>query len=87
MMKIEPDKLVEELKDFVNEELLNGEEDIDVEENLLRDGMIDSIGMVRFVTYIQENYDLIIPAEDLTIENFQSLQIIADYLNNRELNG
>ena len=76
--------LSQDLKNFVNEELLTGGITVDVGDNLLKNGMVDSIGMVRLVGFIEENYQITVPPEDFTIENFQSVKIIADYLQNRK---
>ena len=75
--------LPQELKDFVNEELLGGELDVGVDDNLLKNGMVDSIGMVRLVAFIEESYEVSIPPEDFTIENFQSIKVISNYLQER----
>ena len=78
---------IQELKNFVNEELLSGDLTIEVDDNLLRNGMVDSIGMVRLVGFIEENYQISIPPEDFTIENFQSVKVIAEYLQTQENKG
>ncbi len=73
----------EMLKNFISTELLNNGKQIDAEENLLMDGMIDSIGMLRLVTFVEEEFNLKIPYEDLTIENFRSVNVISGYLEKR----
>ena len=73
----------ESLKKFVREELLNNSVEVDVNENLLTDGMVDSLGMLRIVTYIEELLNIKIPHEDLLIENFRTIRVIAGYLQQR----
>ena len=70
-----------DLQNFVVEELLNGTS-VESNDNLLEDGMVDSIGLVRLIAYIEETYQLIIPPEDFTIENFQTIAALTNYLNN-----
>ena len=65
---------------YVTEELLN-DEPIDAEEPLLADGVVDSLGMMRLVAFIEEAYDISIPPEHFTIENFRTIAAIAEYLN------
>jgi len=79
-------EILQELRSFVSEELFGGDLVIEFDDNLLRDGMVDSIGMVRLVAFIEENYQINIPPEDFTIENFQSIKIIGTYLQTR-VNG
>lgn len=65
---------------FVTEELLSSSVEVEAEDNLLADGMVDSIGMLRLVTYIEELTQITIPQEDLVIENFRTIKIITRYL-------
>ena len=68
------------LKCFVTEELLNNDMDIDDDDNLLADELVDSIGLIRIVAFIEETYGMEIPPEDVVIENFRTISLIADYL-------
>lgn len=70
----------ETLKQFISEELLNSQINVNVDDNLLSDGMLDSLSMVRLVGFIEETFDFQIPPEDLVIENFRTITVIADYL-------
>lgn len=64
---------------FIGEELLSGGR-IGYEENLLSDGMIDSLGMLRLVGFIEETYGWQVPPEDFTIENFRTIEVLSHYL-------
>jgi acyl carrier protein len=68
-----------QLLQFVNEELLSGNE-IGSDDNLLADGFVDSLGMMRLVALVQERSGTTIPPQDLTIENFRNIDAIVDYL-------
>ena len=74
------------LQNYITSELLNGQQNLATEDNLLSDGRVDSIGMVRLIGFIEENLGVVIPPEDFTIENFESIEIITSYLK-RRLNG
>ena len=71
------------LEKFVLDELLEDLDALDPHENLLVDGMIDSLGMVRLVAFIEEELNVTVPPEDFVIENFQTLNIIGGYLKRR----
>ena len=71
------------LKTYIRTELLSGQQDVDDDDNLLSDGMVDSIGMLRLVGFIEEHLQLSVPPEDFTIENFRTVGVIADYLARR----
>ena len=67
---------------YIREELLGGQE-VSAEQDLLSDGMIDSIGMVRLVTFLDEEFNVSVPPEDFTIENFGSVSNIDGYLRSK----
>ena len=75
--------LEETLQHYIRHELLNGQHDLTTDDNLLTDGMVDSIGMVRLIGFIEENFGVEIPPEDFTIENFETIKIITSYLRER----
>lgn len=73
----------ESLARFVTEEILDQEELVSHDDNLLSDGMVDSLGMLRLVAYIEAEFATKIPPEDFTIENFRTIDIIGNYLDGR----
>lgn len=75
----------EALIKFVTRELLNSSLEVEADDNLLSDGMVDSMGMLRLVSYIEELMQLTIPHEDLVIENFRTIKAIVEYLEQREV--
>lgn len=65
---------------FVTEELLDQDESVDPDEDLLADGMVDSLGMMRLVAFIGQELDYKVPPGDLTIENFRTIGLLSGYL-------
>lgn len=65
---------------FVSEELLQNGEPVDFDDNLLADGMVDSLGMLRLVGYIGDTYGFNVPPQDFIIENFRTLNVLNRYL-------
>ena len=45
-------------------------------EDLYEEGVLDSLDMVRLVTEISQSFDVTVPPEELTPENFQNVQSI-----------
>lgn len=72
------------LRQYIAEELLNNSIDVNEDDNLLSDGMLDSLAMVRLVTFIESDLGVDIPPEDLIIENFRTINTTADYLQKRQ---
>ena len=68
------------LTQFVAQELLRGRVTVEPEDNLLGEGMVDSLGMLRLVAFIDERFGLKVPPGEVTIENFRSIEVLTDYL-------
>lgn len=67
---------------FIKDELLHGSKmNLSDDEDLLGTGIIDSLGILRLVGFIEENFGIQVPDEDVVYENFNSIQAINDYLN------
>ena len=68
--------------EYIQEDLLAGQEDVDIsaDEELLESGLVDSIGVMRLIGFVEETYGLKVPPQDMTIENFMSVNAICDYL-------
>ena len=68
---------------FINRDLLNGRSLVHEEEELLLSGTIDSLGVMRLVAHIEQECDVRIPPQDITIENFSTVQSIASYIRDQ----
>ncbi|NWG13812.1 MAG: acyl carrier protein [Acidobacteria bacterium] len=70
-----------ELMEFVKEELLHGRKsDLRDDEDLLSAGIIDSLGILQLVGFVEKRYGVQVPDEDVVYENFHSIRALADYL-------
>lgn len=69
---------------FITNELVTGE-DITVQsgDDLLGSGLIDSMGIMRLIAFLEKSYSLKIPPEDMVIENFMTVDTITSYLSTR----
>jgi len=70
----------EQLRRFIVDELLSGDADLTPDDSILADGVLDSVGVMRLVAFIDEQFDYQVPAQDLTIEHFRTTQSLAAYL-------
>lgn len=71
------------LAEFISKELLRWDELIDGDENLLADGMVDSLGMLRLVGYIEQVSGIKVPPQDFIIDNFRTLDVLCAYLERK----
>lgn len=73
------------LTQFITQELLDEPDGAELapDDNLLLSGLIDSLGVMRLVNFIEETFQVEVQPEDVTIENFRTINVIADYLQRR----
>ena len=60
-------------------EILNGlhpDEDFEVQEHLIDDGILDSLDIVSLIAQISETFDVTITAQYITPENFNSAKAL-----------
>lgn len=68
------------LIEFISDEILEFDQPVSDDENLLADDMIDSLGMLRLVAYIEATLQVKVPPADFTIANFRTIDAICQYL-------
>ena len=72
----------EAIKQYLTQELLSDHENLNlgVDDNLLIGGLVDSLGIMRLINFIEQNFNMRVPPEDVTIEHFRSIRVIAEYI-------
>jgi acyl carrier protein len=68
------------LDEFVRKRGGNIKED----EDLLSSGLIDSLGILEMISFIEEEFAIQIPSEDVVYENFHSIEAMSRYLANHK---
>ena len=63
-----------EILDILNE--LHPDVDFTVTENLVDDRVIDSLDIVTIISEVNENFDIVIPPEEIIPENFNSAKAL-----------
>ncbi|MDX1364339.1 MAG: amino acid adenylation domain-containing protein [Arenibacter latericius] len=58
-------------------------DDLGPKENLLESGIIDSIGMAKLIEFLEAEFEIKVPAEDMNMENFMSIESIVQYISNK----
>lgn len=74
-----------ELTRFLTDELLTGRapEALSADDDLLASGLLDSLGVMQLVWFIEKEFGVQVPPQDVTIEHFQSVDRIAAYVEGR----
>lgn len=72
---------VEEIRDVIRNEILNEPGfEIEADQDLLLSDILDSLRVTLLIQHLEGACDISIPPEDVTLENFSTLECIADYL-------
>jgi acyl carrier protein len=75
----------EQIKDFISRNLLFSNEGFpyDDEVSFLDHGIIDSIGIMQLVLFVEENFNISIEDWEITPMNFDSITRLAGYVRNK----
>ena len=68
---------------FLRDHLRVLDEAITRETELVSEGLIDSTDLVLLATHLERTLDLEIPDEDISVDNFDSVVMILDYLERK----
>ena len=68
--------------DYITGELLDAASSVVIapDDNLLMNGIIDSLGIMQLVTFIESEFAVSVPPQDVTIEHFMTVDHITRYI-------
>jgi acyl carrier protein len=72
----------EKIRQFLLEKLARAKKikQIDDQDNLIESGIIDSLGIMQLVAYLEDTFTVKVKDEDIVPENFESIDIITSYI-------
>lgn len=69
------------LLDYIKQDLLKGRvSSLSADDDLLDSGILNSLGILQLVSYVDERLGITIPDEDVVYENFNSVSALVNYL-------
>lgn len=71
------------LKKYIETQLLSNGSRVNFDEDLLMSGIINSLDVIRLVSFAQEEFNIEVPAADVVIENFRTIDALAIYIQSR----
>ena len=74
-------KIIQHISEILSNEDLNGE--LDRNDDLLGTGILDSLGMMKLILFIETEFKVKIPPEAMIIENFMTVERIINYLSDK----
>ena len=79
-MKFTREQIFEKMMNFVVHQFIVEKEDINIDESLIDQGIIDSLGLIEITKFIEQNFGIIIVETDMTRENFGSMNKMVDHV-------
>ncbi|MFD1162111.1 MULTISPECIES: acyl carrier protein [Hwangdonia] len=70
---------------YIKEQLLNNdiEDDFDADDDLLGSGILDSLGMVQLIAFVEKEFKIAVLPEEMIIENFMTVNHIVNYAKSK----
>jgi acyl carrier protein len=81
--------LESEIRKFITENMLFSADGFNYDDNdsLLEAGIVDSIGVMELVTFVDKTYKITVPPEDISPDNFDSINRLAKYIRLKQGTG
>ncbi|MDH4220493.1 MAG: phosphopantetheine-binding protein [Candidatus Aminicenantes bacterium] len=73
----------EKIRNFIVENFLFGERELKDDESLFESGIIDSLGLIKLLAFIDEKFKVSIDMSEIMIENFNTLNDIMETLKSK----
>jgi acyl carrier protein len=75
------EQLAGSIHKFIEDDLLMGQGvDFSSDDALLEEGIIDSLGLLEVVTFIETEFDITVDDAEVTLDNFGSVNAIAAFV-------
>ncbi len=73
----------EAVRRFVRSSLVRKPEDRDIEDgdNIIAKGILDSLGIMKLINFVEEGFHLAVKDEDVIPDNFESIDAITSYVD------
>jgi len=70
------------IEQFILEELLfsTSDKEMDPDESLISSGVIDSLAILRLITFVEETFGVTVEDAEVVPENFETINIIAEFV-------
>jgi len=70
----------EEIRKYIEEEMLTDEVDVKDETSLFRSKLLDSLSLLKLTMFLEESFLIEVDSSDISPDNFDSITSIADYV-------
>ncbi len=78
------DAIPEAVKTYILEEILDEPEEIEASTPLISGGILDSIGSLKLVGFLEESYGISVEAHEVNVDNLDSLDAIHEFVKSKQ---
>lgn len=72
-----------EIKKYILEASLSDTKDIEGNDLIFEDGLLDSMGLLFLIEFLDETFDVKVSDEELNPKNFESINNIVSFVNDK----
>ena len=85
MINTKNDKLKSVLKNYITEDILLGDRSFVINDDtaLIDDNIIDSINLMKLISFIEKKMNITYDHDDYSVDNFNTINDIADLINKK----
>jgi acyl carrier protein len=78
--------MIDQVRNFIRENFLFGSPDAPLkdDDSFHESGIIDSTGILELVSFVEETFGIHVNDEDLTPENFDSVNKVTNYIRRKQ---
>jgi len=77
-----PERIQEQLLDFLTRNFLVSREEIILDESLIDQGIIDSFGLIEIASFLEKEFAIAVTEKQMTRQNFGSVYKIVNFIKN-----
>jgi acyl carrier protein len=80
---VDTEEIKSKIRSYVQESAFTNPDKIYDTTLIFKEGILDSMGLITLITYLEETFHFQIKETDLEEENFESIQAMANFVVNR----
>ena len=73
----------EQIKNFIIMTFMDGEGNLEDDQSLFEADIIDSLGVIKLLTYIENKFNVHIDIGEITLGNFSTIKDITEMIKNK----
>ena len=77
-------EIKEDIKNYILEASLSDVKDVDDTDLIFENGLLDSMGLLFLIEFLDENFDVKVNDEELNPKNFESINNIVSFVNDKQ---